>query len=182
MTGVGLEEVGCKEGAGGGCEEEEEGTVVVEVEGEEGEGEVVGGEVEGREGEAEEETATAVSGLEGAGVILAGEEVAAAGALLSFWLCCKAVAGLLGWETGTDEEDEVFGADSFGPGVGVGVGVAVGGATGELPGRLVGVSFKCLPFTMSARLDTPCSPLVGGGGGPVAAVDPPARGGKCAGE
>lgn len=64
--------------------------------------------------------------------------------------------------------------------------MAVGGVTGEFPaGRLAAeVSLRCFPFTMSARLETPCSVEEGGGGGGGAegAVDPLARGGKWAGE
>ena len=58
--------------------------------------------------------------------------------------------------------------------------------TGEIPaGRpVLGESLRCFPLTMSARFDTPCSAEEGGGGGGGAAgtVDPPARGGKWAGE
>lgn len=52
---------------------------------------------------------------------------------------------------------------------------------GVLPVGLV-LSFRCFPFTMSARLEMPCSGGGGGGGGAAGMVDPPANGGKCAGE
>lgn len=52
---------------------------------------------------------------------------------------------------------------------------------GVLPVGLVD-SFKCFPFTISARLEMPCSGGGGGGGGAAGTVDPPASGGKCAGE
>ena len=117
----------CEEGSGEGWEEEEEEevevVVVVEVEVEveaevevevgvdEGEGEVAGGEVEGREEGTEEDTATAVKGLDSVGVIL----LALLLLLLSFCPGCE--GRLLAWEVVTEgeeeDEEEVFGAESF---------------------------------------------------------------------
>ena len=39
-------------------------------------------------------------------------------------------------------------------------------------------SLRCLPFTMSARLEMPGSGGGGGGGGAAGMADPPASGGK----
>ena len=63
---------------------------------------------------------------------------------------------------------------SFCPGV---LGVVAGGGAGVLVVGLV-KSFRCFPFTMSARLEIPSSGGGGGGGGAVGIVDPPASGGK----
>lgn len=58
-------------------------------------------------------------------------------------------------------------------------GVIVTVSDEEFPVGLVLVSFKCLPFTMSARFDIPSSGGGGGGGGgAVGIVEPPANGGK----
>ena len=162
---IGLEDVCCDEGSEGGCEEEEE----------EEEDEVAGGEVEGRVW-GTEETGTAVRGLEGGAAVILTEFVA--------------VTVCVGWEVllvgvlllveEMEEEEEVLEAGSFGRAV---VGVAVGGATGFPEGREVGVSLRCLPLTMSARLETVCSlPLEEGGRGAEPEEEPPARGGKWAGE
>ena len=117
----------CEEGSGEGWEEEEEeeeedeeevevvvvveAEVEVEVEVDEGEGEVAGGEVEGREEGTDEDTATAVKGLDMVGAIL----LALLLLLLSFCPGCE--GRLLAWETVTEgddeDEEEVFGAESF---------------------------------------------------------------------
>ena len=162
-TGVGLECCGGGGRGGGGCEgveEEEEGgegvvdvvDVVVEVVVEEGA--VTEDEKDDEGGLDEEETATAVSGFEGATLILGAS------------FC----TGLLGWAGGV-----VAGlCCSFGPGVELG---AVAIDPGAFPVGLV-LSFRCLPFTMSARLENPVSGGGGGGGGAEGTVEPPARGGK----